>query len=345
MALASIKATTDSQRESQSQASRLPMRVAGRKALERGGWLDRPRRTLKHLLSRLAGGIRWPAAGWGCVVGLGLLAAYAPTLRALVRRWVEEPQNSHGFVVPVLALIVWGVRRRRAPVVEDQPSRWGLAVLAAAALLRLAGAFFYVPWFDGLSLLPTLLGFCLLAGGWPLFRQAAPAVGLLVFMLPFPFQLEGLLSAPLQHLATATSTYVLQTCGLPAVSEGNIICIDDMKIGVLEACNGLGMLSAFFAISAAVALLLRRPLPDRVAIFLSAIPVGVLMNLARITATGLVYGAAGNQAAQAFFHDLAGWLMMPFALLALWLELVLLDRLLVPRPLADGGQLGWRISP
>jgi exosortase/archaeosortase family protein len=115
------------------------------------------------------------------------------------------------------------------------------------------------------------------------------------------------------------------------VAEGNVISIDEMKIGVLEACNGLGMLSAFFAISATVALVLRRPLLDRIVVFLSAVPIGVLMNLVRITATGLVYGAAGTGTAQAFFHEVAGWMMMPLALAALWLELRLLGRLLVPR--------------
>jgi exosortase len=268
------------------------------------------------------------------LVGLGVFWAYAPTLAALVRRWIAEPRHSHGFVVPVLALAVWWVRRRQAPVTEYRPSGWGLVLLTGAALLRLAGAYFYIDWFDGLSLLPVILGFCLLAGGWPLFRQAAPAVGLLVFMLPFPFQVEGMLSAPLQHLATVSSVYVLQTLGLPAVAEGNIICIDDLKIGVLEACNGLGMLSAFFAISTTVALLLRRPWLDRLVIFLSAIPVGVFLNLVRIAATGLVYAAVGDRAAQSFFHELAGWLMMPFALAALWLELVVLDRLFVPKPSA-----------
>jgi exosortase len=285
-----------------------------------------------NLTNTLRGPARLRAACAAGLVGLGVLWAYAPALTRLVQRWVTEPRHSHGFVVPVLALAVWWVRRRRAPVAEYRSSWWGLAFLAGAAGLRLAGAHFYVDWFDGLSLLPVILGFCLLGGGWTLFRQAAPAVGLLVFMLPFPFQVEGMLSAPLQRLATVASVYALQTLGLPAVSEGNVIHIDDMQIGVMEACNGLGMLSAFFAISTTAALVLRRPLLDRVIVFLSAVPVGVLMNLVRITATGLVYGAVGNSAAQAFFHDLAGWLMMPLALAALWLELYLLDRLFLPRP-------------
>jgi hypothetical protein len=132
----------------------------------------------------------WAVCAAG-LVGLGTLWAYAPTLATLVHRWVSEPRYSHGFVVPALALVVWWVRRHQAPVREYRPSWWGIAFLAGAGALRLAAVRFYVEWFDGLSLLPVLLGFCLLAGGWPLFRQAAPAVALLVFMLPFPFQVEG----------------------------------------------------------------------------------------------------------------------------------------------------------
>ena len=153
-------------------------------------------------------------------------------------------------------------------------------------------------------------------------------------MLPWPFFLEGALSAPLQRLGTVASTFSLQTLGLPAVSEGNIIRIDDLEIGVLEACNGLGMLSAFFAISTTVSLVIRRPLLDRLAVFLSAIPIGVFMNLIRLSATGLLYAVIGAPAAQLFFHDLAGWLMMPLALAAVGLELYLLRRLFPFRPSA-----------
>ena len=89
------------------------------------------------------------------------------------------------------------------------------------------------------------------------------------------------------------------------------------------------MLSAFFALSTTAALVVDRPAAERVAVFLSAAPIGVLMNLVRITATAYVYATLGAAAAHAFFHDLAGWLMMPLAFAALWLELAVLRRLFV----------------
>lgn len=281
-----------------------------------------------HLSSPACGVTRRPWYALSPLVVLPYLVwAYWPALTNLVHRWLSDARYSHGFLVPLLALLVWRTRRRTHPAVEARSSWWGLPVLLSGIALRLSGAYYYLDFFDGLSLLPVLWGLALLAGGWPLAIQTGPAIGILFFMLPLPFQMEGALSAPLQRLGTAVSTFALQTLGLPAVSEGNIILIDDLSIGVLEACNGLGMLSAFFAISTTVALLIQGPPLDRLIVFLSAIPIGVLMNLLRLTATGLVYAVIGAPAAQTFFHDLAGWLMMPLAFAAVGLELYLLRRL------------------
>ena len=62
----------------------------------------------------------------------------------------------------------------------------------------------------------------------------------------------------------------------------------------------------------------------------SIIP-GIWLGAGRITATGYAYhlGGRDSQLAQMIYHDLAGWLMMPFALTLLWVELALLSRLLI----------------
>jgi exosortase len=145
-----------------------------------------------------------------------------------------------------------------------------------------------------------------------------------------PFTVEAWLSWPLQKIATGAATYTLQTLGQPAYAEGNVIYINEHQIGVLEACNGLGMLVAFFSLSTAMAIVIDRPWVDRLVVFVSAIPIAVVMNLVRVSATGLAHVTLGSAVANGVFHDVAGWLMMPSALLALWLELKLYDRLFVP---------------
>jgi exosortase/archaeosortase family protein len=74
-----------------------------------------------------------------------------------------------------------------------------------------------------------------------------------------------------------------------------------------------------------MAILVKRPWPDRVLILVSAIPVAVLSNVVRIALTGVLYNEGGKELGERVFHDFAGWLMMPFALLVLWGELKLLD--------------------
>ncbi len=271
---------------------------------------------------------RRAAALFGACLVLGLLWSYWPTLTAVEGRWSREAQYSHGFLVPAFALLVLWCRRKSRPAVL-RPEWWGVAGLAAAAGLRFLGGYFYFEWFEGLSLLLSLLAAGVLVGGWRFGLWLLPAVAVLLFMFPLPFQAETALAGPLQQLATLVGTYALQTLGFAATAEGNVIVVGDYRIGVLEACSGLGMLSAFFALSTTAALVVNRPTTERIAVFLSAVPIGVLMNLVRITATAYVYATLGATAAHAFFHDLAGWLMMPLAFAALWLELAVLRRLFV----------------
>jgi hypothetical protein len=59
-------------------------------------------------------------------------------------------------------------------------------------------------------------------------------------------------------------------------------------------------------------------------------------NIFRITVTGVLYDMLGNGFGGAFFHDLAGWLMMPLGLVFLGLELLILRKLLCEAPAQQG---------
>src|SRR5262249_32600753 len=158
------------------------------------------------------------------------------------------------------------------------------------------------------------------------------AILFLGFMIPLPYRFQIALGGGLQRTATQISTFALQTFGTPALSEGNVILINDVKIGVVEACSGLGMLMTFFALAMAIALLMRASdLWIRATIVCSAIPVAIFANVTRITVTGLLYTAAQDKLAKLVFHDVAGWLMMPIAVGILFAEIHVLSRLIVDR--------------
>jgi exosortase/archaeosortase family protein len=68
-------------------------------------------------------------------------------------------------------------------------------------------------------------------------------------------------------------------------------------------------------------------------IVLGIVPIAIVSNVLRITATGLSYVYFTDKGAVEFLHDLHGWLMMPVGLALLGLEVWVLRRLVIePEP-------------
>jgi exosortase len=266
---------------------------------------------------------------------LGLAAlgwAFWPTLVAMADRWANDPRYSHGYLVPLFSLYLLWSRRGVFDWSASRPSWIGVGLVFAGLLLRFAGVCFYFEWLAAVALLPCLAGFALAIGGRAAWRWSWPAIAFLVFMAPLPYRFETALAQPLQRIATLASAYALQTLGFIAISEGNTIRMGDVRLGVVEACSGLSMLVIFFSLSTAVAMVIRRPWYEKALIFLSAIPIAMVVNIARITVTGVLHKTVGRELADRVFHDLAGWLMMPLALALLWFELRLLAWVVKIRP-------------
>jgi exosortase len=247
----------------------------------------------------------------------------------MVGKWSHDPQYSHAYLVPVFSTFLLWLRRRELSAAGGGPCWWGLVLLLPGAALRLVGTYSYFEWLEAVSLLPVLAGAVLLLYGKSVLRWSWPAIAFVFFMVPLPYRIETGLARPLQRIATVAATYALQTLGRPALSEGNVIIVNEARIGVVEACNGLGMLLVFFALTTGLVMLVRRSPLDKLLLLLSTAPIAVLVNVLRITLTGVLYETAGSRWADLVFHELAGWLMMPMALGLLCFELHILSRLFV----------------
>jgi exosortase len=274
-----------------------------------------------------------------------LIISHWATLAKMAERWSSDPQYSHGFIVPVFALVVLWSRRAMLTEVGWLPSWWGVPLMGIGFAMRYVAIPSDIEPLDALSLWPTLVGMTLFVGGWSVLAWCWPALAFLGFMLPLPFSAEMALSHPLRRIATEVSTYALQTFGCPAWAEGNIIYVEEIPLGVEQACSGLGMLMTFFALATAMAMIVHASLMDRIILVVSAIPIAIAANVIRITATGYAYHVSGRDSAiaQMIYHDLAGWLMMPMALAMLWLELKLLAHLFIEEP--EPAPLTMLLSP
>jgi len=272
------------------------------------------------------------------LAALALIWAYWTNFGDMAWRWGHDPQYAHGYLVPGFAGALLWLRRDRLAAGRLETSWLGCPILAFGIGLRLVGMYFHYIWLDAVSFLPCLAGLWLLIGGRTGWRWGWPAVAFLGFMVPLPYGFSLTMAGPLQRLATVSSTFLLQTFGMPAVADGNVILLNEVEVNVVEACSGLRMLVVFFAFATAVALIVKRPLWEKLLLVVSAIPIALVVNVLRITATGVLYELVSADTAKLVFHDLAGWLMMPVALVILGLELQFLKRLMITPSFAVRGR-------
>ncbi len=270
-----------------------------------------------------------------CLFGAAYLWAYWTIFAGLVHVWTTDPQYSHALLLPLFALALLWQRRAELSALSRRPSWGGVPLLMAAALAQGVGAYFYSPWLEQMSGLVALAGLCLALGGWEFVRVIGPTGAFLLLMIPLPGRLDKALAGPLQQVATLASANALQTFGFFAHAEGNVILLSDYELGVVEACSGLRMLMVFLAVSTAVAILVRRSLLQRLLIIASSIPIAILCNVIRITTSGMMHETAGHEIANLVYHDVAGWLMAPMALVFLGIELLVFHRLFIPLGSAD----------
>ncbi len=153
----------------------------------------------------------------------------------------------------------------------------------------------------------------------------------LFLMVPLPGKIHNLISGPLQTQATTGAVFLLELLGVIVTRQGNVIVLNNtIPLAVAEACSGLRMLTAFMIVAATLAYFVNRPAWQKTVLVISSIPVAIICNLIRLVVTAQLYLVTSSEIAEKFFHDFAGLVMMPLAILMLIGELILMDKLILP---------------
>jgi len=266
------------------------------------------------------------------VLTLTLVVSYWAMLGMMAASW-SQPQYSHGYLVPVFALVLLWMRREPLASVTNRERLIGLGALLFFLAIRVYAARVRMAALDMYTFVPALLAVVMMMGGWRLLRWAGPAVLFLAFMFPLSAKLERMFLDPLQSIAMRGGTYALQTTGMETYNSGNVIYIRDYEgveqvLNVAEACSGLNMLTIFSAMSVALVFIMPGALWEKIVVVASALPIAIFVNVARI----LVYGTLRyfSEGAADWFHDYgAAPFMMPLAMAILYLEYVILRNLVI----------------
>ena len=243
---------------------------------------------------------------------------YSHTIVEMMKNWNRDDNFSHGFLIPVIsAFMIWQKRGLLAQQ-NTNPSTWGIIIILAAMFMHIIGAISAEMFTMRTSLIVCITGSVIYLFGFRIFLIIGIPVIYLFFMIPIPKIIWNQISFPLQLMAAELASAMVQLLGIPILREGNILHLSNTTLEVMDACSGLRSLTSLLALSGAFAYIIKLRMFSRWLLFLSAIPIAILVNILRLTVTAVLATYVGAETAHGFLHDLSGILVFIVAFIILY---------------------------
>jgi len=262
------------------------------------------------------------STNWHAALIIGVLVAllaglYHETLIKLGLQWNNDPDYSHGFLVPVLVGYFLWERWDRLKAARITPNLWGVALLACGLLMLVIGSIGAELYLQRSSLIVVIAGLVLLIMGREALKTLMFPIAFMFFMVPLPAIVVNAVAFPLQLFAARTAEFCLFNFGIPVLREGNVIVLAGTTLEVAEACSGIRSLQALLALGTVYAYFSQRKMWKRWVLVLLSIPIAIVANAFRVSGTGVLANYWGSQAAEGFYHTFSGWLIFVVAFLLL----------------------------
>ena len=272
----------------------------------------------------------------GVALGGALLWSFWPTAYNLFLDWQRDDNYSVGQLVPFAALYLVWINRRKLAGCHVAPCWWGAVLIVLAQGARAYGLLYLFESAERYALVLTIIGTVLLVAGRDVFRHVRWIMLFLFLMVPLPGKIHNIISGPLQTWAASGAVFFLELFGMTVTREGNVMVLNhSVEVAVAEQCSGLRMLTAFVVLAATLAFVVNRPRWQRLTLFASSIPIAIICNIIRLIVTATLFVAVSSEAAERFFHDFAGWTMMPVAIFMLIVELWIMAQLVIENPVKE----------
>lgn len=250
--------------------------------------------------------------------------------------WSDE-NYSHSLLVPfVVGFIVWSEFDQLKKAVAKPSFLFGGTIVVLAILMLLAGTLGAELFTQRVSFVLLLAGIIIYFFGTRILQLLVLPFALMLLSIPIPQIIFNKIAFPLQIWASQAAVWGIRLFDVPTVRKGNVIDIlprgaqQVISLEVVEACSGIRSLMTLVTLALILAYFTRekRHDPDdgwlvylksfdfwrAVILMIAAVPIAVLTNAARVTATGVFTYTHGKKATESTWHDLSGWLVYIVAL-------------------------------
>jgi exosortase D (VPLPA-CTERM-specific) len=264
-----------------------------------------------------------------CIVALLLGYMFSDALLSMSNKW-ETEEYSHGYLIPVISF--WFVWSNRVAVSRylTEGSWFGMFIVVIGLAIGLMGELASLYILTQYAFLLILYGLCLALVGWKGIQILWFPLVYLFFMIPLPNFLYNNLSSQLQLISSQLGVMVIRLFDISVYLQGNVIDLGVYKLQVVEACSGLRYLFPLTSFGFLCAYFFKAKLWMRVLVFLTTLPITVIMNSLRIGMIGVLVEYGGIEQAEGFLHDFEGWVIFIGCLAVLFTEMWLMVKLFMP---------------
>jgi exosortase len=253
--------------------------------------------------------------------------AFLPVCPDLFWAWLNHSNNSHGILVPLISVYFIWQKREILRKVKISNSNLGAVVLIISMgmyLLSYAGA---VAVISRAMIVFSLIGLVLFTLGKTIFKLLSFPVLFLIFMIPVPDSIVGVVALPLQLFVTNISSFIIHAFSIPVYQEGNMLYFTQTQLEIAEACSGIRSLVSLAMLSVIFAYMCDKGWVRKATLLASAIPLALFANIVRVSGTGVLAHFCGDKVARGFLHEFSGLAVFAFGFVVLFSEYSFLNRI------------------
>jgi exosortase len=253
-----------------------------------------------------------------------VIVLFSPTLLKLKQLWYTDADYSHGFlVIPISLFMVWQ-KRQKLLLIQIKPSWVGFFILTIGLLsyfIAFVTRFNILVYF---SMILVIIGIVLFFTGWKVTKELLLPILFLLFMFPIPSSYYIMITNKLKLMITGISAQLMVYCGIPVHQDGNLLFFANTQLEVAEACSGVRSLYSYLMLSCLFAVLSNR-LWAKFILIVSTVPLAIIVNIVRVTITGVLSNYYGSMVAQGFFHEFTGVILFIIGFFVFLIEYYLLE--------------------
>lgn len=264
-----------------------------------------------------------------------LMFTFKNALEEQLARVLNEERYSHAPLVFCMALyLIW---IKRFEIKNHNKGAWlGVAITIIASAAVIIGELSAIWTIVQYGMLLLCLGLAWTMIGHQIKKILVPFLHLFL-VIPLPYMLDVMLSGKMQLVSSNLGVFISRLFGLSVFQDGNVIDLGIYKLQVVEACSGLNYMYPLMTIGLMMAYMFKAPFFARTLLFLSSIPISIVMNSLRIAIVAMLVNHFGINAAEGFMHYFEGWVIFLLCIGLLLLEVKFLNGIfgLKPKSFAD----------